>query len=818
MNERSHGVEGSGTARTTGRTRHWLTRGLALLVSFAMMDSTADARLTVIDEGEARAAIVLAEEPTRSARLGAYELQDHLQQISGAEVPIVSEGTDLVEDVTPIYIGESRHTRRMGLVSYRFPPQHWLVKVTEEHIVLIGRDDPDFGPVDYENFGTWRGFNANEPFYRVGSLYAVYDFLEDFCDVRWYMVGEIGRVTPERDTLTVAPTRRPGHTWTSYRRLGQARWGPPGDAGEVDLRGIRRYSQWTERRDTNLHVLRSRLACEPFGVNHSINDYYERFGESNPEWFVHGNPTPRQQLRFHLDEVVEQIADDAKAYFELPFAERRHGADLSHAGSRGAGDFFPVVPLDNRNYSEDADPPTQPERQGDGFGSGVYSNYIFNWVNRVAERVAEVYPAGGISTIAYAGMFQPPDFDMAPNVAVMVCMVDDWTDDGYGMAVLREWRERVSRLYTWEYHYASHRFPAVRPRRVADYIERLRAMGIEGMFMEKGDRAASIYHLDHYVESRMLTDSEADVEHILDEYFERFYGPAAEPMATYWNTVEQMYDLSRDTERVRSWIVAAEDGRLDTLRQSIAEAEAAVDGRQPYADRLEAVRMGMLELIETETEEARYKLAQENPRMTIPRLSSPPTIDGRIDESAWNEANETPPFVTMMNNEVDVRTVAKLGYDEEHLYIAVRCEEPRIEHMRLDQTQPVSAICTDESIEVNINMDPETRDYVQVMVSAQDLLWAWWRVKHSSHDTPDLGLKAATHIGEDEWTVELAVPWEHIVSAPPEPGDAWRLNVMRNRFAQEDRRRFDERIWTAWSPPFAWSWHVRERFGHVTFE
>ncbi|MFW6059477.1 MAG: DUF4838 domain-containing protein [Phycisphaeraceae bacterium] len=803
---------------TTGAGRFRAAAASALMVMVTMALSGEAAALTLIDEGQSRAAIVLADKPTRSARLAAHELQAHLRLVSGAEVPIVHETDAPGDDVVPIYVGESRATRAMGLMSYQFPPHHWLVRATSEHVVLIGRDDADYGEVRYDSLGTWRGFKASEPFYRVGTLYAVYDFLERFCDVRWYMITDVGRVAPQRQTVALDPTEQRGRTWTTYRRLGNPAWGKPGDQGEVDLRGIRRYRERPSRRDMNLHVLRSRMACEPFGVNHSVHDYHERFGERHPEWFVDDNPAPMTQLRFHRSDVVEQVAEDAKAFFALPFARRRHGAELSHAAERGAGDFFPVVPLDNRNFSNAADPPPQPDRQGRGFGGGVYSNYVFTWVNRVAERVAEVYPEGWISTIAYAGMFEPPQFDMAGNVAVMVCMVDDWEESSYGMEVLRDWRRRVSRLYTWEYHYAAHRFPAVRPRRVADYIERLRAMGVDGMFMEKGDLNPAIAHLDYYIESRMLTDAEADVETLLSEYFERFYGPAAEPMATFWNTVEQMHEVSRETERVQSWAVAAANDRLETLRQCMDEAEELAAGREPYAERLAVIRKGMLEVIETETAAARQKLAHDIPHLPVPRLSTAPQLDGRLDDDAWTEAAETPRFVTMMNNETDVQTRARLGYDDEHLYIAVRCEEPRIEHMRLDQESNNSAICTDDSVEINLNMDPDTDDYVQIMVSAEGLTWSWWRGKHTPQNSPDLELRAATHIGDGQWAVELAVPWRHIVDQPPGAGDQWRLNVMRNRFAMEGRQRFDERIWSAWSPPFAWSWHIKERFGRVTFE
>lgn len=59
-------------------------------------------------------------------------------------------------------------------------------------------------------------------------------------------------------------------------------------------------------------------------------------------------------------------------------------------------------------------------------------------VNRVAEKVNEVYPDAWISTCAYAGMFMPPEFPMHPNVAVTVCMAGKWDEDAFAMKTLRE--------------------------------------------------------------------------------------------------------------------------------------------------------------------------------------------------------------------------------------------------------------------------------------------------------------------------------------------------------------------------------------------
>ena len=779
------------------------------------LHAPARADVTLVKAGEPRADIILAKQPTRSAQLAARELQTHLRLISGATLPIHRTGEAVSDDRLPIFVGESAATRLRGLTSHDFSVQQRLVRVNEKRIILLGRDDPDRGRITYEKNGAWPGFRAGTCFYRLGTLDAVYDALERFCGVRWYMVTDIGRVVPRRETVTWPEVDKRRQHWTVYRRIGRPRWGPPGELGRMDNAGLRRYDDYAPRRAINLYALRTRRASEPYSVNHSVYDYYERFGDSHPEWFVGSNPTQDSQLRYDNPAVVDQVTQDALRYFALPFADRRFGHDMMHASRVAAGDYFPVVPLDNRNYGENVEPPLEPDRRGRGFGAGVASNYIFTWVNKVAKRVRGQYPGAKISTIAYADMFEPPDFNLEPNVAVSVTAVN-WSE--YFFETLRQWRRRVSRLYTWEYHYPRQRFLAVRPRRVGQYIARLRRLGVDGMFMEMGDQNPVMYHLDYYVTMKMLTDPDADADRIVNTYYEKFYGPASEPMARFWNTLETAYAASEDERNpAKNWVTALENGRHKVLRETLARAAKLAES-DPYAARIALVQEGVMSVIDERAAFAREVVAAGLPKMTVPRVDSAPKIDGKLDDPAWEHAATTPAFVTQQNESVKVKTHGKVAYDDDRLYIAFRCAEPNMDQLKVEQNRSSSMLCTDDSIEVNIDMTPGTSDYLQIMVSAKGYQWLWWRGRHAPNETPALGVESATTRGDDGWRCEIAVPFEQIAEAAPSSGERWRVNLMRNRFAFKSRERFDARRWTCWSPPFSSSWHIKDRFGKIRFE
>ena len=69
----------------------------------------------LVENGESRAEIIIAESPARSTRLAAAELQTYVANISGARLPIRAEPSADVP--VQIYIGESRHAASLLIVS-----------------------------------------------------------------------------------------------------------------------------------------------------------------------------------------------------------------------------------------------------------------------------------------------------------------------------------------------------------------------------------------------------------------------------------------------------------------------------------------------------------------------------------------------------------------------------------------------------------------------------------------------------------------------------------------------------------------------------
>ena len=89
---------------------------LSILIPLSVACS-AIAEPFIIENGQPRAEIIIADKPARAAEFGAEELQAYLEKITGARLEIVTAPTD-----TPvkIYVGDSEHARQAGVTAESF--------------------------------------------------------------------------------------------------------------------------------------------------------------------------------------------------------------------------------------------------------------------------------------------------------------------------------------------------------------------------------------------------------------------------------------------------------------------------------------------------------------------------------------------------------------------------------------------------------------------------------------------------------------------------------------------------------------------------
>jgi len=99
----------------------------------------------LVKNGKPSAEIIIAEEPPRTTRLAARELQTYVEKISGAKLQIMTESSN--EFPVKVYVGRSAHTDRLKVSPDGLKYGAYRIVSGNDWLVLIG-DDTNFVPID----------------------------------------------------------------------------------------------------------------------------------------------------------------------------------------------------------------------------------------------------------------------------------------------------------------------------------------------------------------------------------------------------------------------------------------------------------------------------------------------------------------------------------------------------------------------------------------------------------------------------------------------------------------------------------------------
>jgi hypothetical protein len=514
---------------------------------------------TVAEDGKAACAIVLASQPTPAARLAALELQRHVLAQSGADLPIRSEQDPGAQ--RRILVGESSATRDLGFRSVDFGSQEYLIAFRPDTIILIGRDWEDTEanrkiegrPMVGESLQAlrhrldyWKTVGLPERsagemelpglYDDQGTCLATYDFLEQFCGIRWYGPSTVTTVIPSRPTLSVAGD--------DIRRSPALKHRSALPAGNWPfLRG-----QWGEftRDQVHLYWRRLRQGGERWAGNHTFHRSTIQSRFSDPHYQSRNPRTQGSQLCYTSPKLIREVAQMARDYFD--------GRDPLPEGWKAVGDYFAMVPDDNINLCNcpacDALLRDRSSRRTGFFSSGEMSDYWFTFVNAVAREVGKTHPAKYIATLAYWSYALPPTFPVEPNVSVAPCLhtcyypVHDAMRENDTM-FYEAWRQKTQApMFLWVYYHHPMEpalinkwncFPHVMPHATAKAMRQFIQDGVRGIF-ECGEQD----QLEQYLMTRVWDDPGVNVDHLIDEFFRLYFGAAADPMKQFYLGLERI--------------------------------------------------------------------------------------------------------------------------------------------------------------------------------------------------------------------------------------------------------------------------------------
>ncbi|MCX6984366.1 MAG: DUF4838 domain-containing protein [Lentisphaerae bacterium] len=753
----------------------------------------------IVDNGTPQAVIVVSENAPDSVQYAVGELQSYLKEVSGATLTIQHEKSDKLFN---IFVGESEFTKKLGLSTDGLKSDGFKIIMDKNWLAIFGRDYA--GPPISGMRNPWQSNEVINPtlklgaFGETGTLYGVYRFLEDVCDIRWYMPGALGTVVPKKETiaidkidLKISPEFRYRYTWFCNF-----------DGSETDARWYRRAGFGA---DYPAQIIDS------FGL-------FLKYKDSHPEYFslIGGNRDFSN---------LSTVVGPGNLCLSNPDVAKQWIANINAYFDENPNQFiFPLSP--NDGMAKICECTACQKQLSPNLGeTGKFSNYVWTFVNKVAEGVAKKHPDKFVGCIAYESYNYPPSNigKLNPNVAVMICKTrGNYPNPAYYQKIqesIAGWQKKTDNLYFWEYYLYSwapwRNFPIVFPHLIASDLKSLKGI-CKGEFIESESTLGGttkkidlpgMSHINLYLTAKLLWNPDQNVDELLNEYYGRFYGTASEPMKAFWTLAEEIWmtrsSLGDPINVYRKSDMAKLMGFLETAKLKTSEGSA-------YRKRVE--------LIEAEFLPAQRKLSNllvtNPPKWALSEATDRVKIDGILNDSIWKKV-EPMYFVDNDGEAAQFKTWMLAACDKDNLYLAFLNYEPEMSKLNTKATQRDQnqnpGMWDDDSVEIFIVSDPMKKDYFQWIINAKSLIWDG---KSTNTIMPDLNwnshIEAKTRLEPNRWVLEVRIPFKDLGSDFVY-GKTIMANFYRNRYCEHTA------IYSGWSPTLTYQHANTDRFGTISF-
>ncbi len=752
--------------------RLWL---LALVAALPAADGARE--YTLVEAGKPASCIVLSDDAGPVLTHAASELATFLEKVSGARVPT---GRTPAPGLFPIYLSVEPGTGE----TYSPAVRQALGQLRDDGFVLAAAD-------------TGLRVLSREP---VGVLFGVYDILKRYAGMRWFYPGPDGEHCPRTATLRVPEQTTVNNPSFRYREISFV-------CANVNSKTVDTWD-WMLRNGIPIHVMKHvypqvKAEVEPRGARtddgghcfaYLLND---SLFQEHPEYFslIDGKRVP-QQYRYQPCTTNPRVAQIM---------------------AEGIGKVLDAAPPGGRYLigNNDAtawcqceecvrlDPPG--ERQ-----QGRISTRYCTFVNQIAAQVYATHPNANLWAWAYQNYQMPPtgvvldkrlsleacvhhrcyrhslEDEKCPANAKFREMLTSWCQLGH-VVTAREYNEvfpgdppyvPFERVYWRDLRYyhklgmAGFRLPIAPPD------------GTFGPTWNKRQILHAWYAQWQGLYLAALTgwDITTDYEQAVADMGTRYYGPAWPAMQRYRALLVRIYEETPgdiiygagDLGTCLEW----PNSRAE-LEGLLAQADTAAAGDPLIRRRVQRDR----DYLTWSWVGAHDKYLATRPREThAARRSGLLTVDGKLDDEDWKQAEITTNFVATDGAVANPQTYVKVLYDADNLYFGVEAMEPEPAALAARCTRRDGPqIWSDSTVELFIVPPGMNGRYCQLAVNPRGTVYDALNASTTAADlTFDAGAEVKSVLLADRWVVEARIP-----TAPfgrtIRDGETWKVNVGHNR-------------------------------------
>lgn len=471
-------------------------------------------------------------------------LVDWVRKMTGAELPIAQSAP---EGLPAIYVGAAAEKAGLRLDDIQSPSREGLrIRGDGRRLLLAGQNE-------------------------TATVKAVCRLLEHF-GCRYFMDHPLGEVYPRRRTLTVGKlelTEKPGFL---YRSIWGSQWS-----------GASLWKIWNGAGGTRLATGHSwgRYVSKDLFERHP--EYFRlRDGRRQPsDWYCTSNPGLRKVF-------TEGVISGIKSGALHPSISPPDGTGYCQCDACRAQD-------DPRSIEPSS-------------GHVSVTNRYVDFYQEVAKGVAAASPESILSFYCYADYTQAPTsgVKLGPNLCAWIAPIRycrfhrigqpgcpsrvqlGGMIDGWGTAA-----EKIA-YRTYNFNLAECALPFSMISVWKHDIPYLKRKGCIGINLETLTNW-QIYGPHIYLSIRLAYDPEADAEAIMDDYYLKFYGPAAGPiMKQYWTAIDRAFvDLPCHSGSFFALHLVYTPEFLRRCRELIDRAAAAAEGDGAYTARVQMAAEGL---------------------------------------------------------------------------------------------------------------------------------------------------------------------------------------------------------------------------------
>ena len=164
------------------------------------------------------------------------------------------------------------------------------------------------------------------------------------------------------------------------------------------------------------------------------------------------------------------------------------------------------------------------------------------------------------------------------------------------------------------------------------------------------------------------------------------------------------------------------------------------------------------------------------PTATVPRVAGV-RLDGRLQETAWKRASRVPIMIDVRGGFPHTkRAYASVCHDDRNVYVGLWSQKHGAKLTA--EAGREGKVWMDDAFEIFLSPgEKPTPDFCQWIINSKG---AWFDARGSSKAWNSDRTRLRTHVADEHWTAEVAIPFSDLGVAAPEPGQIWRATFCRN--------------------------------------